>query len=114
MQPRVSVSQITTLSATFADDVRTYADAGLAGIGVWELKLPDGGDAEALDLLAVSGLDSAAAIPLVPSILPLPLLGGPEDPAERVDAYCRSLSRLAPFAPTQRSCLTTAPRPEEE
>ncbi len=68
MQPRVSVSQITTLSATFADDVRTYADAGLAGIGVWELKLPDGGDAEALDLLAVSGLDSAAAIPLVPSI----------------------------------------------
>ena len=106
MPPRVSVSQITTLKASFADDLRTYADAGLDGIGVWELKLTEGGDAEALEQLAVSGLESAAAIPLVPSILPLPLLGGPDDPAERVDAYCRSLARLAPFAPTGLVCLT--------
>ena len=106
MQPSVSVSQITTLRSSFADDVRTYADAGLSGIGVWELKLPEGGEAEALELLAESGLASAAAIPLVPSILPLPLLGGPADPAERIDAYCRSLARLAPFEPTGLVCLT--------
>jgi len=31
--PRVSVSQITTLPLAFADDVRAYADAGLDGIG---------------------------------------------------------------------------------
>lgn len=106
MAPRLSVSQITTLNATFADDVRSYADAGFDGLGVWELKLAEGGDAEALELLAASGLESAAAVPTVPSILPLPLLGGPEDPAERVDAYCSSLERLAPFHPSGFVLLT--------
>jgi sugar phosphate isomerase/epimerase len=104
--PRVSVSQITTFGSTFADDLQTYAAAGLDGIGIWELKLSDGRDAEALEQLAVSGLDSAAAVPAVPSILPLPLLGGPEDPAERIEAYCRSMERLAPFAPTNTVLLT--------
>ena len=106
MAPRVSVSQITTLGSSFADDLQTYAEAGLDGIGIWELKLVDGGDAEALERFQASGLESAAAVPAVPSILPLPLLGGPEDPAERIDAYCRSLERLAPFEPTNTVLLT--------
>ena len=106
MAPRVSVSQITTFRSSFADDVRRYVAAGLDGIGVWELKLPDGGDAEALEQLAASGLEAASAVPAVPSILPLPLLGGPVDPAERVDAICASLERLAPFAPSGIVCLT--------
>ncbi len=42
----------------------------------------------------------------MPSILPLPLLEGPADPAERIDAYCRSLERLAPFAPSAVVLLT--------
>jgi sugar phosphate isomerase/epimerase len=104
--PRVSVSQITTFRSSFADDVRDYAAAGLDGIGIWELKLPEGGDAEALERLEASGLGAASAVPAVPSILPLPLLGGPEDPAERVDAICRSLVRLAPFRPRGIVCLT--------
>jgi sugar phosphate isomerase/epimerase len=106
VEPRLSVSQITTLNSSFADDVRSYRDAGLQGIGIWELKLPDGGDAEALELFEASGLESAAAVPGVTSILPLPLLGGPEDPAERVDAYCRSLERLAVFHPCGLVLLT--------
>jgi sugar phosphate isomerase/epimerase len=104
--PRVSVSQITTLRSSFAEDVRDYAAAGLDGIGVWELKLGEGADAEALEALAGSGLESAGAVPAVPSVLPLPLLGGPEDPAERIDAYCRSLERLAPFKPASLVLLT--------
>jgi sugar phosphate isomerase/epimerase len=106
MAPRLSVSQITTLRSNFAEDLRVYAAAGLDGIGVWELKLTEGGDAEALELLEASGLESAAAVPAIPSVLPLPLLGGPEDPAERVDAFCRSLERLAPFGPSSIVCLT--------
>jgi sugar phosphate isomerase/epimerase len=102
--PSVSVSQITTLRSSFADDVRDYAAAGLAGIGIWEMKLED--DAEALELLEASGLERASAVPAVPSILPLPLLGGPEDPAERVEAFCASLERLAPFRPGGIVCLT--------
>jgi sugar phosphate isomerase/epimerase len=106
--PRVSVSQITTLRSSFADDVRDYAAAGLGGIGIWELKLGDdrAGDAGALELLDASGLERASAVPTVPSILPLPLLGGPEDPAERVEAFCASLERLAPFRPGGIVCLT--------
>ena len=105
--PRVSVSQITTLELAFAEDVRAYAAAGLDGLGVWETKLPEGGgDDEALELLQASGLESAAAIPAVPSILPLPLLGGPTEPAERVEAFCASLHRLAPFRPSGVVCLT--------
>jgi sugar phosphate isomerase/epimerase len=103
---RSSISQITTLRASFADDVRNYAAAGAEGIGVWELKLEDGREAEALELLEESGLARAAAVPLVPSVLPLPLLGGPADPGERVDAFCRSLERLAPFRPAGVVCLT--------
>jgi sugar phosphate isomerase/epimerase len=104
--PRVSVSQISTLPLSFAEDVRAYSAAGLDGIGVWELKLPDGGDAQALELLEASGLESASAVPAQPSILPLPLLGGPADPAERVEALCASLHRLAPFRPGGIVCLT--------
>jgi len=86
--------------------VRTYAAAGADAIGVWELKLPEGGDAEALEQLAASGLGSAAAIPAIPSILPLPLMEGPDDPAARVEAICASIHRLAPFEPSGIVCLT--------
>jgi sugar phosphate isomerase/epimerase len=106
VEPRVSVSQITTVQSSFADDVRLYAEAGLDGIGVWELKLAEDGDAEALEALEASGLESATAVPAIPSILPLPLLGGPDDPAERIEAFCRSIERLAPFRPTGLVCLT--------
>ena len=104
--PRVSVSQISTSPLDFADDVGAYAAAGLDGIGVWESRLPEGGDAQALELLEASGLESAAAVPALPSILPLPLLGGSADPAERIEALCASLHRLAPFRPSGVVCLT--------
>jgi sugar phosphate isomerase/epimerase len=104
--PRISVSQITTLRSSFADDLRHYAEAGLDGIGVWELKLPDGGDAEALELLAGTGLGSAAAIPVIPSILPLPLMDGPNEPEARIEAICASVHRLAAFRPSGIVCLT--------
>jgi hypothetical protein len=84
IRPRFSISQITTLTSTFAADVRAYAAAGVDGIGVWEIKLGDGGDAEALEQLDASGLGSAAAIPAVPSILPLPLMEGPEEAQQRI------------------------------
>jgi sugar phosphate isomerase/epimerase len=86
--------------------VRAYAAAGVDGIGIWEIKLQPGGDAEALEQLEASGLGSAAAIPAVPSILPLPLMAGPESPEERVAAILASLHRLAPFKPGSVVCLT--------
>src|SRR5438067_12199728 len=104
--PRISVSQVSTLAAGFADDVRTYAAAGLDGMGIWETKLGDGPDDEAVALLRESGLGSATAVPAIPSILPLPLLAGPDDPRERIDSILRSLHRLAPFEPAAVLCIT--------
>jgi sugar phosphate isomerase/epimerase len=86
--------------------VRAYAAAGADAIGVWELKLGDGGDAESLETLATSGLGSASAIPAIPSILPLPLMEGPNDPQARIDAICASVHRLAAFRPSGIVCLT--------
>ena len=100
--PRVSVSQVSTLGASFADDLRTYAAAGLDGIGIWEMKLDDDSHAQ----FESSGLGSATAVPIVPSIHPLPLLAGPETSRERIDAIVRSFHRLAPFTPAAVLCFT--------
>jgi sugar phosphate isomerase/epimerase len=104
--PRISVSQVSTLTADFADDVRTYADAGLDAIGIWEMKLGDGPDDDALRVFRESGLGCSTAVPEVPSIHPLPLLPGPPTPRERVDAILRSLQRLAAFEPAAVACVT--------
>ena len=92
---RVSISEITTPGLSFADDLDAYRAAGADGIGIWEHKL--GGDS--LDGFRASGLEAATAVPAVPSILPLPLMEGPEEPAERVAAICAAVERLAPFEP---------------
>jgi sugar phosphate isomerase/epimerase len=97
---------VSTLAASFADDLRAYASAGADGIGIWESKLGEQSDAEALALLEESGLGSASAVPAVPSILPLPLLGGPDDPQARIASLCASVHRLAAFAPEGIVCLT--------
>jgi sugar phosphate isomerase/epimerase len=93
---------VSTLTASFGDDVRTYAGAGLDAIGIWEMKLEE----DSLDRFRESSLAAATAVPSVPSILPLPLLPGPEDPRERTDAILASLHRLAPFGPTAVLVLT--------
>ncbi|HEX6700786.1 MAG TPA: sugar phosphate isomerase/epimerase family protein [Gaiellaceae bacterium] len=92
---RLSISQITTVTQSFADDLDAYRAAGADGIGIWEMKLAD----DSLERFRESGLEAAAAVPTVPSILPLPLMPGPADPAERVEAICQGIERLAPFEP---------------
>jgi sugar phosphate isomerase/epimerase len=90
-----SISQITTVAQSFADDLDAYREAGADGIGIWETKLED----DSLKRFRASGLEAAAAVLAVPSILPLPLMEGPADPAERIDAICAGIRRLAPFEP---------------
>jgi sugar phosphate isomerase/epimerase len=106
IRPPFSISQITTLASTFAADVAAYAAAGVDGIGIWEIKLSAGGDAEALEQLEASGLGSASAVPAVPSILPLPLMEGPAEPSARIEAICASIQRLSAFEPGGVVCLT--------
>ncbi len=101
-QPLFSISQVSTLSASFADDVRAYTEAGVDGIGLWELKLGDGSLAE----FHTSGLRAATAVPAVPSVHPLPLQPGPDAVRERVDALLRSLEVLAAYEPAAILCFT--------
>ena len=102
MSPRVSISQITTVTQPFADDLDAYSAAGADGIGIWEMKLDD----DSLERFRQSGLEAATAVPVVPSILPLPLMEGPFEPEERVEAICASIRRLAAFEPPCMLFLT--------
>jgi sugar phosphate isomerase/epimerase len=108
-EPRFSISQITTFRQGFDDDLRTYAAAGVDGIGLWELKLPDRDDAETLERVRASGLTVTNCVPLVPSILPMPGFDDPADPTERVESIRASIRRFAVFEPASIVVLTGAP-----
>jgi sugar phosphate isomerase/epimerase len=102
MSARLSISQITTVSASFSEDLDAYRAAGADGIGIWEMKLED----DSLERFRQSGLAAATAVPAVPSILPLPLMEGPDDPEQRVEAICAGIRRLTPFEPPSILFLT--------
>ena len=100
----LSLSEISTVGASFADDVRGYSAAGFDGIGIWELKLGD--DEADLETLRSSGLRVTNCVPGVPSILPNAVIEGPEDVEERIEAICASVRRFARFEPDCVLCLT--------
>ncbi|HEX4929309.1 MAG TPA: sugar phosphate isomerase/epimerase [Gaiellaceae bacterium] len=104
---KTSLSEISTVGASFEEDVAAYSAAGFDGIGIWEMKLP-GDDAANLQRLRDAGLAVASCVPAVPAILPLGLPGmeGPPDVEERVAALCASVRRLAAYAPECVLCLT--------
>ncbi len=101
---RLSLSEISTVGASFADDLRAYAAAGFDGIGIWEMKLGD--DGADLDAFRASGLHATNCVPLVPSILPNAVIEGPSDVEERIASMCASMHRLARFEPESVLCLT--------
>ncbi len=104
---RLSLSEISTVSASFEEDVAAYAAAGFDGIGIWEMKLPTD-DAANVVLLRDAGLGVANCVPTVPSILPLGLPGmeGPPNVEERIEAIRASIRRLSGYAPESVVCLT--------
>jgi sugar phosphate isomerase/epimerase len=102
----LSLSEISTVAASFHDDLRAYAAAGFDGIGIWEMKLGD--DVADLETFRAAGLRATNCVPLVPSILPNTVIEGPEDVAERVEALCASVHRFAQYEPDCVLCLTGA------
>jgi sugar phosphate isomerase/epimerase len=102
----LSLSEISTVGASFADDVRAYSAAGFGGIGIWEMKLGD--DEADLEALRACDLSATNCVPVVPSILPNTVIEGPEDVGERVEALCASMHRFARYEPDCVLCLTGA------
>ncbi len=104
---KLGLSEISTVGASFEEDVAAYAAAGFDAIGIWEFKLPDDDEAS-LGLLRRHGLAVASCVPAVPSLLQLRIPGmeGPSDPEERIEAICASVRRFALFEPECVLCLT--------
>ena len=104
---RLSLSEMSTPDATFAEDVAAYAAAGFDAIGIWEFKLPDDDEAN-IALLRSAGLAVSNCVPKIPSILPIdmPDLGAESDPSERIAAMCASVRRFAAYSPDCVICLT--------
>lgn len=100
----LSLSEISTVAASFSDDLRAYAAAGFDGIGIWEMKLGD--DDADLEALQASGLRATNCVPAVPSILPNTVIEGPEDVEMRIEALCASMRRFARYEPESVLCLT--------
>lgn len=102
----LSLSEISTISATFEEDVEAYAAAGFDAIGLWEFKLPSDDDANTA-LLRAYGLRVAVCVPEVPSVFPLaiPGLEGPDDTAERIQALEVSVARFMAYEPECVACL---------
>ncbi len=114
--PRFSVCEISTLHASFEEDLQAYQFAGVEGIGICEFKLPPlaGRHDPALQSFRDSGLSASLCVPRIFSILPLPLMPGPEEPRERIQAILAGLRRLAPFGPAACVCLTGPAGPLSE
>ena len=102
----LSLSEISTVGASFADDVRAYSAAGFGGIGIWEMKLGD--DEVDLEALHAAGLRATNCVPLVPSILPNAAIEGPDDVEVRIESMCASMHRFAQYEPDCVLCLTGA------
>jgi sugar phosphate isomerase/epimerase len=113
----LSLSEISTVGASFSDDVDAYAAAGLDAIGLWEFKLPPDDEANRA-LLRAHGLQVAVCVPAIPSVLPLAIAGmeGPANVEERISALEASVARLAAYGPACVACLAgpLGGRSEEE
>jgi len=100
----LSLSEISTVNASFAEDLAAYSAAGFDGIGLWEMKLGD--DEADVRALRSSGLRATNCVPNVPSILPNTVIGGPEDVEDRIASMCASVRRFARYEPDCVLCLT--------
>jgi sugar phosphate isomerase/epimerase len=103
---KISISEITTASATFEEDLAAYAAAGADGIGIWEMKLTD--DHRDRERLRASGLKATNCLPRVAIILPSPVPGfdDPPDPVDRLQLLEGSIRRLAAYEPECIAFLT--------
>jgi sugar phosphate isomerase/epimerase len=108
-RPRYSISEVTTYTASYAEDLAAYRAAGADGIGIWEFKLPDGRDEVSLEQLRASGLAATLCVPRVPSVVRDGYFTDPVEPRDRIPALCDGIRRLARFEPLAILVLTGDP-----
>jgi sugar phosphate isomerase/epimerase len=108
--PKLSISQSSTYTASFEEDLVAYKAAGVDGVGIWEYKLPKGQDERLREELLKSGLKATLCVPEVPSIVPDNFFREPVDAASRRKELCAAIRRLAAFDPLGVMVLPGAPQ----
>ena len=105
---KLSLSEISTVGATFAEDVAAYAAAGFDGDRNLGDEAPRGRRRRTSRSFAGRASGSRTAFRPFRRSCPsrLPGMEGPPNPAERVDALCASVRRLARYEPECVLCLT--------
>lgn len=103
---RLSINQLMLDGSTFEEDLTTCRRVGARGMGIVEEKLGVGRDDELAELVAEADLQATLCTSATPSILPVPLFGGPTDPQARIDGLVASIKRFEPFRPSQFITLT--------
>jgi len=68
LRRRFAICELSTLPASFEDDLAAYSAAGIDGISIFEDKLVEGREVEQLETFRASGLEASAAVTAVPSI----------------------------------------------
>jgi sugar phosphate isomerase/epimerase len=106
---RIGICQWTTFPASFEDELVAYRAAGAQGIGILEFKIA--GVADVRRKLRESGLAATACLPAAGSIMPSPVIPGPQEPEARVESICESIGRLAELEP---SCVFFLTGPVED
>jgi sugar phosphate isomerase/epimerase len=94
---KIGICEWTTFCASFEEELAAYRAAGAGAIGILEFKLE--GVEGVRRKLRESGLAAAACLPAAGSILPSPLIPGPEEPEARVESICVSVARFAELEP---------------
>jgi sugar phosphate isomerase/epimerase len=99
--PQFAVCSYSTPHNTIYDDVEQTAVVGAAAVGLWEGKFVEGEDDKLLEYLETHHVAVSTAVPERHSILGIPfdLPGTPTEPEARTELICRSIERLAKFAP---------------
>jgi len=109
--PQFAVSACTTYHSTFVEDLAACRSLDIAGIGLWEYKLPSGRDAEMLERFRHSGLTATFCFPNVPGVIYGDVLfADPKDRRDRVALLKAGIRRLARFNPVAVACLAGPPR----
>ncbi len=95
---RIGICEWTTFPASFEDELAACRIAGAGAIGILEFKVAEVSGVG--EKLREAGLAASACLPAVGSILPSPLIPGPDEPEARVDSICASVARLAALDPS--------------
>jgi sugar phosphate isomerase/epimerase len=108
-RPKYSILEYATLNLSFADELSAFREGGAQGVGITEFTGPKVRERETMvQTLRNSGLEPTVCWPAVPSVLPLTLFGGPQDPEKRVEALCEGIRNLHTLSPLACGCVTGA------